>query len=423
MGQQHRRDQIAALNSVDTVTNMVNSSVSHLSHAISEQEQRTLAEERSRIIEWLSPINFFLRHADVSQARQAETGKWLLMHPHFQEWESRSAGTLWCFGIPGAGKTVLSSMVTDHLNVEPATESIGVACIYLNHKEVEVQAPAKLLAGVWRQLVLGKDISSTAKQVYQRHSEKGTRPSTIAATLPSTEELHEILCDVMTQYSKVYVVVDAVDEYPEDARYILLRHLATASPSVDMMITSRPHILPDSSLPNLKTVEIRADEGDIRKYVDAHITMSSRLSKLIRTRPELRDEIHTQIATAVDGMFLLAKLRIQSLSTKSTIKAVREALRSLPTDLNDTYEEAMKRIEDQSEEDRKIAHSALMWVANAKRLLRVSEIRMALAIEPEARQLDEDNILDIELILSVCAGLVIVDEQLSVVRLVHYTTQ
>ncbi|KAJ7802947.1 hypothetical protein B0H14DRAFT_3778901, partial [Mycena olivaceomarginata] len=80
-------------------------------------------------------------------------------------------------------------------------------------------------------------------------------------------------------------------------------------------------------------------------------------------------------------------------------------------------------IEDQNEEDREIAHSALTRVANAKRPLEVSEIRVALAIEPDTQQLDEDNPLDIDTILSVCAGLVTVDAQFSVVRLVHYTTQ
>ncbi|KAF7344743.1 Ankyrin repeat domain-containing protein [Mycena venus] len=83
----------------------------------------------------------------------------------------------------------------------------------------------------------------------------------------------------------------------------------------------------------------------------------------------------------------------------------------------------MQRIEAQTEEDRKTARSALTWVANAKRPLTISEITVALSIEPGARQLDEDNILDIDIILVVCAGLVIVDEQRSVVRLVHYTAQ
>jgi hypothetical protein len=98
-------------------------------------------------------------------------------------------------------------------------------------------------------------------------------------------------------------------------------------------------------------------------------------------------------------------------------------LAELPKNLYEGYDIAMQRIEAQTEDNRKTACSTLIWVANAKRPLRVSEITTALAIEPGDRQLDENNVLDIEIILGVCAGLVIVDEKLKVVRLVHYTTQ
>jgi hypothetical protein len=78
----------------------------------------SLDAERTEIIDWLSPMNFFLRHADISQARQQGTGRWLLMEPHFQEWEFDSGRTLWCHGIrvlvsmssmPGANPAKISS--------------------------------------------------------------------------------------------------------------------------------------------------------------------------------------------------------------------------------------------------------------------------------------------------------------------------
>jgi hypothetical protein len=102
---------------------------------------------------------------------------------------------------------------------------------------------------------------------------------------------------------------------------------------------------------------------------------------------------------------------------------VREALKNLASGLDEMYNNAMERIADQEEDDKKIACSTLSWVANAKRLLTVEEIQAALAIEPGTRQLDKDNMLNIDTILSLCAGLVIVDEERFVVRLVHYTTQ
>jgi hypothetical protein len=40
--------------------------------------------DRDIIISWLSPINFFLQHADISQLREKGTGGWLLADPVFK---------------------------------------------------------------------------------------------------------------------------------------------------------------------------------------------------------------------------------------------------------------------------------------------------------------------------------------------------
>ncbi|KAJ7021489.1 hypothetical protein C8F04DRAFT_905423, partial [Mycena alexandri] len=378
-------------------------------------------EERKRIIDWLSPINFFLRQADISQMQEKGTGGWLLKHPLFKKWEGGLGSTLWCRGIPGAGKTVLVSMVVNYLGTQFKGRDTGVACIYLNHKEVENQTPSRLLAGLWRQLVLDRDIGSIAEELYQQHQEKGTAPS--------LEEVDNVLSSSFKMFSQVFIIVDAMDEYPEFQREILLQKLAAMGSNVNLMITSRPNIsLEPSSFRNLERLDIHAMEDDLRKYVDAQIVSSPRLRTHVMKQPGLQDEIHAKINTQTMAQinlprFLLAKLHIQSLSTKNTIKALREAMKELPKGLDDSYDITIQRIDDQTEEDKKTARSTLIWVANAKRPLNVSEITAALAIEPGDRRLDKDNVLDINIILSVCAGLVIVDKQSSVVRLVHYTTQ
>jgi hypothetical protein len=45
------------------------------------------------------------------------------------------------------------------------------------------------------------------------------------------------------------------------------------------------------------------------------------------------------------------------------------------------------------------------------------------SIEPGDKALDSDDIYDVEGVISVCAGLVTVDEESNIIRLVHYTTQ
>ncbi|KAJ7444177.1 ankyrin repeat domain-containing protein [Mycena latifolia] len=384
-------------------------------NTVQEQKDTIDAEKRQKILDWMSPLNFLQRQADVYGTLQPGTGEWLLGEAQFQDWESGPGKVLFCHGIPGAGKTVLASLVVHHLETHAQTTDIGLACIYLNHKETETQTITNLLGGLWRQLMLGKPISATVQNLYDYHHERQTRPQ--------LEEVCKALESAVAQYTKVFIVIDALDEYPENYRHHFLKYLVNLLPQTCIMITSRPHINLDAQFPNMKTIEIHATEEDIRKYLDTQIQNSVRLSKHVRTRPELQDEIQSKILGNVKGMFLLAKLHIESLATKNTVKAVREALQHLPKDLQHTYDDAMERINHQTEEDRQLGMLALTWVANAKRPLSVAELREALSIEPESSFLDMDNLLDVDIILSACAGLIIVEEAVSVVRLIHYTTQ
>jgi hypothetical protein len=70
------------------------------------------------------------------------------------------------------------------------------------------------------------------------------------------------------------------------------------------MMMSRPHIDTFFAIPTLETLEIRAKEEDIRRYLEAQILDSLRLSKRIKICPALREEIEEQIVRRSDGMFV-----------------------------------------------------------------------------------------------------------------------
>ncbi|KAF1363101.1 ankyrin repeat protein, partial [Lizonia empirigonia] len=91
--------------------------------------------------------------------------------------------------------------------------------------------------------------------------------------------------------------------------------------------------------------------------------------------------------------------------------------------LDDAYGEAIVRIDGQLHDDCVLAKNVLSWISYAQRTLTTGELCHALAVGVAEEELDLDNIPDVEDILSVCAGLVTVDEESQVIRLVHYTTQ
>ncbi|KAJ6588433.1 ankyrin repeat-containing domain protein [Mycena capillaripes] len=381
--------------------------------------------EREKIIRWFSPLNFFPQQDDIFATRQEGTGEWLLNTDEFKEWKSGTGVTFWCYGMPGAGKTVLASLVVNHLSKEAEVQrqefkapSFGVACVYCNHKETSLQTPLNLISSLWRQLIYGQSISGYVRDLYDKHSERHTRPT--------MEEALAALRSVIAGYSKVFFVIDGLDECTADdgnARSILFTRLRSLGSAVNLILTSRPHIDVQAAFPRVLRLEIRANNHDIRQYVRGKILLSSRLAKHVNTKPDLRQEIENEIITLADGMFLMAKLHIETLQTKNTVTGVREALKNLPADLNHAYDAVLRRIDSQNEDDRYLANQVLLWISNAKRPLSVSELQEALAIEPGTSSLNADSLPRIDIILSVCGGLLTVDWSNRVFRLVHCTTQ
>lgn len=83
----------------------------------------------------------------------------------------------------------------------------------------------------------------------------------------------------------------------------------------------------------------------------------------------------------------------------------------------------MQRISSQKPGLRDIALQGLAWITCAKRPLTQLELQHALAVEPGTTQLDEENLPDIQGMVSACCGLVTIENESSIIRLVHYTTQ
>lgn len=124
--------------------------------------------------------------------------------------------------------------------------------------------------------------------------------------------------------------------------------------------------------------------------------------------------------------FLLAQLHFDSIKTKVTVKKVKEVLKTLPRGshaYNDAYKNAMERIKAQDTDSWELAKHVLSWIIHAKRPLIIGELQHALAVEDGEPELDAENIPHVEDMISVCAGLVMVDEESKIVRLVHYTAQ
>ena len=87
------------------------------------------------------------------------------------------------------------------------------------------------------------------------------------------------------------------------------------------------------------------------------------------------------------------------------------------------YDQTIERINNQQSGFQQLAKQTLSWIVYATRQLNILELRHALAVEDEATELDEENLAETDEIIHACAGLVTVEKDTNIIRLVHYTTQ
>ena len=99
----------------------------------------------------------------------------------------------------------------------------------------------------------------------------------------------------------------------------------------------------------------------------------------------------------------------------------RVALKTLPTDLRDSFQGIVTRIQEAGQAE--LGMQVLMWLHFAYRPLKLAELQHALAVEKGHTEFFAENIPSKKVILDSCLGLVIVDEETLTVRYVHYTLE
>lgn len=260
-------------------------------------------QERLSILDWLTPIDYAPQQSDFINRQQAGTGQWLLDSPKFHAWLQADKQTLFCPGIPGAGKTIITAIVIDDLTTRFQNDSsIGIAYLYCNFRRKDEQKAQDLLASLLKQLSQERSsLPDSVKVLYDQHRDKRTRLS--------FEEISRALYSVATTYLRVFIIVDALDECQssEGCRTTFLTEIFNlqAKSRVNIFATSR--FIPEITerFKRSMSLEIRASEHDVRRYIDGYML---HLPSFVGRSLDLQEEIKAEIVKAVDGMYVSSQL-------------------------------------------------------------------------------------------------------------------
>lgn len=262
---------------------------------LTREQVRELGEEHQRFLNWLTPLEFGKELTDILRRRQEGTGKWFLQSQEFKEWTSTPQETLFCAGVPGAGKTMLAAIAVEQLTQYfRNNEDTGIAYVFCNFRRQAELSLEVLLAILTKQLLRIKAPSECIKEIFTQHEREKTRPS--------REDISKCLHSVCSLYSKVFIVIDALDECEHTQCLKLLSEMFALQTRTGVNILATSRLIPEISrrFEAAKHMEVRASEEDLQGYMEGNI---SRLPRCVQRDEDLHDEIKSTIVNCVDGMY------------------------------------------------------------------------------------------------------------------------
>ncbi|KAJ6475514.1 ankyrin repeat-containing domain protein, partial [Mycena sanguinolenta] len=360
---------------------------------------------RTKMKEWLNPIDVAMNYQNASDKKHPGTGKWLLENSlEFKEWIYTPISFLWLHGISGSGKTVLSSMIVDTIRDLP---EVLYAFFYFDINSPQQQKVNSLLCSLVYQLS-GQRSCPSLSGLWKTCQNGGC--------LPKNSDLLPILAE-FSGHQETYLLVDALDECSE--RDMLLRALASILesklPRMHLIVTSRTEVT-HSSLANEAVLVSLGDSvhRDIQLYVGAQ------LSKMGGYIAKNKDDISKELLAKGGDMFRLVALQLEALQKSGGSKSkVTKALATMPATLAGIYDHILQMTDILEQVCR-----AMNWLIFGLREMKLGEIIDALAFDFSEDKLvfDEDERMEAQALLAACGSLVSVPQDWdnsSVVRLSH----
>ncbi|OWT42470.1 NACHT and ankyrin domain protein [Pochonia chlamydosporia 170] len=322
---------------------------------------------------------------NAMRQRQEGSGLWFLQTDAFVEWKQRRNSFLWLHGIPGCGKTILSSTIIEDLE---RTSPQGLLYFYFDFNNTGKQTLDSMVRSLISQLYSkGEDMWKELDSLYSS-CQDGCRQ-------PSCESLCKTFLRMIEGIKEVWIVLDALDEcctrqgLSTEGLLLWIRDLLTSEQrNVHLLVTSRPEQDITSAVSGFADKEdivpIKSDviTDDIRAYVHTRVREHEGLRRW-RSQPDVQDEIESRLVDQADGMFRWVACQLDALEKCLDYRTLQIALNSLPKTLDKTYRRILHGIPSEYKQN---AVRILQFLTYSERPLRIEEVVDAIAVDTEGEQ-------------------------------------
>lgn len=260
-------------------------------------------ETFGKIRRWLSAPDPSLNYKKALKQRQVSTGIWFLESEQYAKWRT-DPSIVWLYGIPGCGKTVLSSIVIQHVLQECGEDSGEVLTyFYFDFNDMQKQDVERMVRSLIYQLLqqcvkIPGDLDTLFSSCKNGQQE------------PSLDALLNVMRQMTKDFPQVFIVLDALDEcaYRTELMSILETMTGWQLPNLHLLVTSRRERDIENSLESFVTQEnticLQSEvvDRDIQKYVRQRLSDDKNLNKWHKD-PTIRQEIEEAIMEGAHGMY------------------------------------------------------------------------------------------------------------------------
>lgn len=290
-------------------------------------------------------------HGAAKRLYENGTGDWVFKTLEWDRWTKFQERAIWLHGIPGAGKTILASHVIEKIR-GICDNSKKQMCIYYycyhGHNRDESEPFLRWLIS---QLVQQQD--EVPEPVWKAYTRRAP---------PTHELLLDILKNTLSSLDRVYIGIDALDESQTRNNILaLLGTLVTEErfSKIQLFATSREYEDIKSKMLSISRPLSMSNsfvEADIRHFVAAKIRHDTRFQGW---PTDLQNEVENTLSTGAKGMFRWAVCQLDIIRRLHHQSKIKEAIKSLPKTLDETYERIFSYVPDQ---DRDLLKHALHFV-------------------------------------------------------------
>lgn len=285
--------------------------IAEMSKVVKKIDQHQERHSQNDILEWLMPVNYDAQHHEHLSKRNPESGSWFLKHQNFQQFLNGDEKTLLCQGSPGAGKTILTSAVIEHIqhwqsyHDASGKSKVNLAFIYFDFIRKESQRTIDILASLIKQLVRDELSLPTAIKDLQKKYRKIPAPSRSDKDVKAfSEALKKLISDKCT---KTFIVIDALDECQDSSDFLKSLFTVLEDTEAKLFATTRPSESVEKIFKSELLLDIAASTEDVESYVRGRLpefTVLSDENYDIREelRADLKNEIITKVGSAIDGV-------------------------------------------------------------------------------------------------------------------------